>query len=86
MKKLNSGWLSQGSREKSDRSSSRFGSRPGRLCRLGSASTPTRGSILARTVREYHIPDFSNWKDHEAFEAAFAKLLEDLKAEESPRQ
>ena len=32
---------------------------------------------------EYFIPDFSNWKDHDAFEKAFARLLRDLKAEES---
>jgi len=25
---------------------------------------------LAEEVRKYHIPDFSNWKDHDAFEAA----------------
>jgi hypothetical protein len=41
------------------------------------------GRDLAKAVREYHIPDFSNWKDHDAFEAAFAKLLRDLKAENS---
>ena len=31
-------------------------------------------------VREYFIPDFSNWKNHDHFEAAFARLLKDLKA------
>jgi uncharacterized protein YjbI with pentapeptide repeats len=40
------------------------------------------GKDLAIEVREYFIPDFSNWKDHDAFEAAFSKLLRDLKAEE----
>jgi hypothetical protein len=34
-------------------------------------------------VRESHILDFSAWNDHDAFEAAFASLLEDLKAEKS---
>jgi len=29
------------------------------------------------------IPDLSKWKDHDSFEAAFARLLKDLKAEES---
>ncbi len=34
----------------------------------------------AAEVREYFIPDFSNWKDDDAFEAAFARLLRDLQA------
>jgi hypothetical protein len=42
------------------------------------------GKDLAREVREYHIPDFSNWKDHDAFELAFARLLRDLRASEAP--
>ena len=33
-------------------------------------------------VREYYIPDFSTWKDHDKFEAEFKKLLRDLKADE----
>ena len=41
------------------------------------------GRDLAELVREYHIPDFSRWKDHDSFEAGFSKLLKDLKAEES---
>lgn len=43
------------------------------------------GKDLAVEVREYFIPDFSNWKDHETFESAFARLLNDLKAEESKK-
>jgi uncharacterized protein YjbI with pentapeptide repeats len=39
------------------------------------------GKDLAVEVREYFIPDFSNWKDHNAFEAAFARLQKDLKEE-----
>ena len=39
------------------------------------------GKDLAVEVREYHIPDFSNWKNHDDFEKAFGRLLEDLKAE-----
>ncbi len=39
------------------------------------------GEDLAEKIREYHIPDFSNWKDHDGFEAAFADLLRDLRAE-----
>jgi TIR domain len=38
---------------------------------------------LAAEIRQYFIPDFSNWKDHDSFEAAFARLLKDLKSEES---
>jgi hypothetical protein len=40
------------------------------------------GKDLAREVREYYILDFSNWKDHDAFEASFDRLLRDLRAEE----
>jgi len=29
---------------------------------------------LAVEVREYYRPDFSNWKNHDVFEAEFAKL------------
>lgn|ERR1044072_4968655 len=38
------------------------------------------GKDLAVEVREYFIPDFSNWKDHDAFKIAFKRLLRDLKA------
>jgi hypothetical protein len=41
------------------------------------------GKDLAVEVREYFIPDFYNWKSHDDFEAAFAKLLRDLRASES---
>jgi TIR domain-containing protein/pentapeptide repeat protein len=37
------------------------------------------GKDLAIECREYFIPDFSNWKDHDAFEANFKKLLDDLR-------
>ncbi len=37
------------------------------------------GKDMAREIREYFIPDFSNWKDHDAFEERFAKLLKDLR-------
>ena len=40
------------------------------------------GKDLAVELREYFIPDFSNWKDHDHFEAAFSRLLKDLRAEE----
>ena len=41
------------------------------------------GQDLAEEVRQYFIPDFSNWKNHDAFEQAFDRLVRDLKAENS---
>lgn len=41
------------------------------------------GEDLAREVRDYYIRDFSNWKEHDAFEAEFDKLLKDLQAAET---
>jgi hypothetical protein len=41
------------------------------------------GKDLAVEVHEYFIPDFSNWKNHDAFESAFARLKKDLEAENS---
>ncbi len=43
------------------------------------------GKDLAVEVREYFIPDFSNWKDHDAFECAFARLKKDLEAKNSKK-
>jgi len=43
------------------------------------------GKGLAVELREYYIPDFSNWKDHDAFEREFAKLLRDLRATETSK-
>jgi len=40
------------------------------------------GKDLAAEVREYYIPDFSNWKDYDSFESEFAKLLSALRATE----
>jgi hypothetical protein len=37
------------------------------------------GKDLAIEIREYFIPDFSNWKHHDDFERAFERLLQDLK-------
>jgi hypothetical protein len=45
---------------------------------------PDTGEDLGLEVRRYHIPDFSNWKDHNAFEAVFGRLLRDLKSEVPP--
>ena len=41
-----------------------------------------RGKDTAREIREYYIPDFSNWKDHDSFETEFQKLLDALKMDE----
>jgi hypothetical protein len=39
------------------------------------------GIDSAREIREYFIPDFSNWKDHDSYQTAFQRLVKDLKAE-----
>jgi uncharacterized protein YjbI with pentapeptide repeats len=39
------------------------------------------GKDMAVEVREYFVPDFSCWKDHDAYKRAFDRLLRDLKAE-----
>ncbi len=33
---------------------------------------------LAKEVREYFIPDFSDWKSHDSYQQAFQRLLRDL--------
>jgi uncharacterized protein YjbI with pentapeptide repeats len=38
------------------------------------------GKDMAVEVREYYVPDFTNWKDHDSFEAEYKKLLRDLQA------
>lgn len=42
---------------------------------------PDSGQDLAIELREYFIPDFSNWKNQQAFRTAFDTLLRDLRAE-----
>jgi TIR domain len=37
------------------------------------------GKDSAREIREYFIPDFSNWKNQEAYQMALRRLLRDLK-------
>jgi uncharacterized protein YjbI with pentapeptide repeats len=39
------------------------------------------GKDSAREVREYYVPDFSNWKDHDSYQVEFQKLIRDLKTE-----
>jgi uncharacterized protein YjbI with pentapeptide repeats len=41
------------------------------------------GKDLAVELRAFYIPDFTNWKDHDSFEAEFEKLLRALKSTES---
>jgi len=38
------------------------------------------GRDLAEEIREYYIPGFSDWKDHDAYQEAFDRLLRDLRA------
>jgi len=38
------------------------------------------GKDSAREIREYFIPDFSNWKDHDSFQKSLDRLLRDLKS------
>ncbi len=38
------------------------------------------GKDLAVEIREYHIPDFSDWKNYDSFETAFASLIRDLRS------
>ena len=39
------------------------------------------GKDSAREIREYFIPDFSGWKNHDQYQRAFDRILKDLKAE-----
>ena len=43
------------------------------------------GDDSAGEVREYFIPDFSDWKHHDSYQKAFDRLLRHLKAEERAR-
>jgi uncharacterized protein YjbI with pentapeptide repeats len=41
------------------------------------------GEDLATEIREYYIPDFSEWKNHDLYAREFEKLLRDLRTDES---
>ena len=41
------------------------------------------GKDSAREIREYFIPDFSNWKNHDSYQEAFQRLISDLKASDA---
>ena len=39
------------------------------------------GKDSAREIREYFVPDFSNWKNHDSYAVAFERLVRDLKTQ-----
>jgi uncharacterized protein YjbI with pentapeptide repeats len=41
------------------------------------------GKDLATEIREYYIPDFSEWKSHDPYQREFEKLLRDLRTDAS---
>jgi len=43
------------------------------------------GKDSAREIREYFIPKFSDWKNHDSYQEAFQRLLSDLKASDANR-
>jgi hypothetical protein len=44
-----------------------------------SSFDPDTGKDSARLIREYFIPDFSGWRDHDKYMESFERLLRDLK-------
>jgi hypothetical protein len=60
---------------------------PIRICdfqRLSDWTFYDEGKDMGREVREYFIPDFSTWKDHDLFEVEFRKLLDALNSKKRP--
>jgi uncharacterized protein YjbI with pentapeptide repeats len=62
---------------------------PIRLCsyeKLSEWKCPGRfpGDDLAPLVRRYFMPDFTEWKDHDAYKAAFDRLLKDIQGKADP--
>jgi len=43
------------------------------------------GKDSAREIREYFIPDFSNWNEYDCYHEAFQRLLRDLKADDKEK-
>jgi len=39
------------------------------------------GKDLAEEIRQYFIPDFSQWKEHDSYQSALGRLVGDLKAQ-----
>jgi hypothetical protein len=50
--------------------------------RLDDAMMQTDQAWAAGIRRTRHIGDFTRWKDHDAYQQAFQRLLRDLKANE----
>ena len=50
--------------------------------RLDSAVMDTDKAWASKLRRSRHIGDFTQWKDHDAYQKAFDRLMRDLKAEE----
>jgi hypothetical protein len=48
--------------------------------RLDNAVRDTKRTWAAKLRRERNIGDFSCWKDHDAYQQAFDRLLQDLLA------
>jgi TIR domain/Pentapeptide repeats (8 copies) len=40
------------------------------------------GKDSAKEIREYYVPDFSDWKNHDSYQKEFERLLKDLKTDE----
>ena len=55
-----------------------------RTVREWTAFDADTGKDMGREVREYFVPDFSAWEDHDAYRKAFDRLLRDLKAGDLP--
>ena len=52
--------------------------------RLDEAVMETSKAWAANLRRTRHVGDFTRWKDHDAYEQSFQRLLRDLKAEQAP--
>lgn len=53
--------------------------------RLDDAVMKTDKAWAAEIRRTRHIGDFSNWKDHDAYQRAFQRVLRDLKPQKQPQ-
>ncbi|MBV9294290.1 MAG: hypothetical protein JO145_01865 [Acidobacteriaceae bacterium] len=53
---------------------------PYEVIRLWKNFDADTGKDSAREIREYFIPDFSDWKNHDTYKVALERLIRDLKA------